>query len=478
MGPPVPDAGTPDAGGDNAIDFYLVDRWQCVARHDVTVGKVACLSAEVTDDRATYGVTNPAEPRAGKEHARTASAFVVLARYYLGKADPSGLYETPATSPDATSAYYRGQLACLLAHELFHALSYAHNWEAAWYHWLLESSAEWACWHFAPGARVGPQVNFDEFQSPPVTPPLQDFGEAGYPRWVWHLFRQMEAGSERAVADEWRAVEGKTTTDEWDSALDAQFSFASHFREFAVRTLNRDLSPGDPLGPRYTTVDPKLTEPRKLHLDRSAVSASTEPIRWAPPPLERLSAAYARFEFDDDVRQIRLDLTGLPVGGDVDADALIKLPSGWERRPLTGGQTKFCRDVATEDVSEMYLVLSNHAFLTASQPVTGEVKLEALAEPCASYNVTIHYQSTSYLHASQWTITGDLEHYVEGRPLAADQPVDEFVGTGTYQGSQQIAFSCGLPAETWAGNGDVYRPVRSSRRAGSAPTSSSRVPRC
>jgi hypothetical protein len=49
-------------------------------------------------------------------------------------------------------------------------------------------------------------------------------------------------------------------------------------------------------------------------------------------------------------------------------------------------------------------------------------------------DVTITYDSTSHLHEAHWVVSGSLERYVEGMPLEADQPVDDFVGTGTFSG--------------------------------------------
>jgi hypothetical protein len=54
-------------------------------------------------------------------------------------------------------------------------------------------------------------------------------------------------------------------------------------------------------------------------------------------------------------------------------------------------------------------------------------------DPCAG-NVTIRYTATSHLHAADFTITGNIERYDEDMSLDADQPLDEYVGTGTYEG--------------------------------------------
>ncbi len=86
-------------------------------------------------------------------------------------------------------------------------------------------------------------------------------------------------------------------------------------------------------------------------------------------------------------------------------------------------------------------------------------------DPCAA-DVTITFESTSFLREGHLTISGNLERYIEGvTPLRPDQPVDDFVGTGTVTGSAVDWFAMALSgkplcdqAQIWlTANGvDVY----------------------
>lgn len=58
---------------------------------------------------------------------------------------------------------------------------------------------------------------------------------------------------------------------------------------------------------------------------------------------------------------------------------------------------------------------------------------DAPVDPCQA-ELTITYAATSHLHASEWTITGSVEKPSDVSTLPPEQPVDEYVGTGTYTG--------------------------------------------
>src|SRR5262249_16186261 len=93
MGPPIPDLGTADYGGDTRIDFYFVDDEADLApRHD----GVSIPSAAAAFARADQPVVG-----------NGSSAFVVARRPYIG--NPF--------------------LSLTLAHEFFHVLQYAVNWK-------------------------------------------------------------------------------------------------------------------------------------------------------------------------------------------------------------------------------------------------------------------------------------------------------------------------------------------------------------
>lgn len=86
-------------------------------------------------------------------------------------------------------------------------------------------------------------------------------------------------------------------------------------------------------------------------------------------------------------------------------------------------------------------------------------------DPCAG-NVTIRYTATSHLHAADWTITGNIERYEDEMSLAPDQPTDEYVGTGVYDGRAVDGLTMSLSYirpprcerdQLWlTGDGDVF----------------------
>jgi hypothetical protein len=373
MGAPIPDGGGTNGGGDSAIDVYLLDKWQCVRRDR------QCRETTYQDTGggvgSALGIAHPADPRSGPAGARTASGYILLAR----------------------GAGFGSKLADTIAHELFHVIQNAYNWEGkyggagGYYHWLTESSAEWAGWHFTHGDREGQAAWFDLFSGEPeiplnITPSSAD---RRYKAWEWHLFREIDSGGDAFMAAAWGAVRGMKDHQAFDVALDGSYPFASHFRDFAVKNLNAELE-GDPLAPRYGSVDDLLRGEVAVAV-RKQLSGSPPgdiPTTWSER-VPRLSASYAQVRLDEDVRQVRLDLSDFASSGDLDADLLVHLPSGWERRRLTLGETRFCRDRPEEDVSEMYLVLSNHAFLPTSQPIEGEVELQALQTGCQGGHGTV-----------------------------------------------------------------------------------------
>jgi hypothetical protein len=385
---PLPDEGTASAGGDTAIDFYLADQDTGVPQRGS--GAPAARS---------FGYSRAAAPFVGVAN----SAFVVMRREMLG--DP--------------------QFTDTLAHEFFHVLQQARNakltfnwdirpdddpeWETLVFaeQWWTEATAEWAAFHFTRDMPwqdevrlIGHHARFSYFLDNAATIPLhapQQRGESGwafmYSTYIWFYFMEQEIGSE-AIAEIWESF-GRLdpgTIEQAKAIIDAQFPFEEHFRDFAVRNLNLELEPGDPIDPDYNDLDPQFpvgdVSPQLLVGADDAeawlpvVADDQDPRRFADR-LRSLTAHYYRFLPDPQGGMLLLDFSGLAPATDLDVDALVKSAGGvWERRRLEAGRAvTLCLSEPEEGVEELYLVLSNHNRDLFSV-VEGEFTAQVVAEPC------------------------------------------------------------------------------------------------
>jgi hypothetical protein len=385
---PLPDEGTVAAGGDSAIDFYLVDQEIGVPQRGS--GPPAARS---------FGYSRAAAPSTGVSN----SAFVVMRRNMLG--DP--------------------QFTDTLAHEFFHVLQQAHNgklgfkwdirpdddpdWDTLVFaeQWWTEATAEWAAFHFtrdmpwqADLRLIGHRERFSYFLDHAASIPLhapQQRGESGwafmYSTYIWFYFIEQELGAE-AIAEIWEAF-GELdpgTVQQATAIIDAQLPFEAHFRDFAVRNVNLQLEPGDPIDPDYADLDPQFpvgdVSPPLLvgGTDAEAwlpiFAENEEPRRYADH-LRSLTAHYYRFLPDPSGGTLVLDFSGLAPASDLDVDALVKTEGGgWERRRLESARaTTLCLSEPEDDVEELYLVLSNHNRDLFSV-VEGEFTAQVLAKSC------------------------------------------------------------------------------------------------
>jgi hypothetical protein len=214
-----------------------------------------------------------------------------------------------------------------------------------------------------------------------------------YSTYIWFYFLEQEVGPQ-AIAEIWEEF-GKLdpgTIDQAMAIIDAQLPFEEHFRDFAVRNLNLELEPGDPIEPDYDDLDPQFPvgdlSPSLTVGETDAeawlpvVTESAEPRRFADR-LRSLTTHYYRFRPDPQGGALILDFSGLAPAGDLDVDALVKIEgAAWERRRLeAGGIATLCLSEPEEDVEELYLVLSNHNRDLFSV-VEGELTARVLGEPC------------------------------------------------------------------------------------------------
>jgi hypothetical protein len=376
MGRPIPDvtasmspAKVVAAGGDGSIDFYLVQRWQCIRREGVCRSLRGPNESPSPDDPPGWagesvfypGMAPPAEPRSGAAGVRTSSGYLLIDRRVK-------------------------DLEATLAHELAHVIGFAYNEEGdavgRGYHWFVEAFAEWAAWRFAPTDRGSPHVNFQWFQSEPDVPLNQSQATGarhGYAAWVWPLFMSIEPGGDHNIKAAWEAVRGKPGA-QWDAALNGVVSFGTRFHEFAVQNLNLDL--GERLDPwSKVAKDAGFPHDQPIYQKYHQIEgrpAGEPAVEW-DVTLPHLTAEYAYFAFEETVQAIGIDLTRV-FAGPVRAEAVYSLAdgSGWERRELVADETILC-DTVEGDISEMYLVLSNDSL---TENGSDEVRIRPIAEPC------------------------------------------------------------------------------------------------
>jgi hypothetical protein len=379
---PKPDEG----GGDPRLDFYLVG------------GEVDQLPAgsdrvnPMTADALAYAV--PDEPFAGK----TSSAYVVARRSRL---------TAPGFPLD-------------LGHEFYHTLQFAHNVEIGYgfldkpfgdfdilqlrSYWFIEAMAVWLeSYEFRgrmPAGVMAAEVH-DRFalvfqnsdlpldESPDRASP--EFRHM-YAAYIWFFFMEQEVGPE-AVASIWTDLE-QVDQDDFAGAMrviDSKLPFKDHFRDFAVRNLNLDLEPGDPIDPSYVDLDPAFPEGVRPTLKvgqsgtgKLAVQGAEDPPRSFDELLQSLVAHYYLFIPDPDATKFTLDFSGLGHRDALDVDAVVRLGDGtWERRKLsTDGPVTFCRANPEDDVERLYVILSNHDMDFATT-VSGQFTTRVLDSPCA-----------------------------------------------------------------------------------------------
>jgi hypothetical protein len=354
MGVPPGDQNVPDDDwddmpetGDGLIDIYLLDNYS-------PSGHVRDF-----DLSGAYAVTASTPPIAGPANALTTAGYIVVMPGLRGL-----------------------DLESTLAHEFFHVLQYAHNKQGLWdcivgslgaacttdtprtSYWMTEASATWAEHRFVPAARAtkdGPYDRFHEWRKTNMGL-SQTANNNAYHSWMWPLFVQEQA-SQTAIANIWRAYEGKHGFQQLQAATDSVMPFAQQFREFAIRGWNELLNPGDPLQlhyfdqsldgafPRDQPEDGRLIDP--IDLDAQRQGPHIEYVL-----IDSLATRYQTISPSGDTHTIVLDFTAL--APEIDVDGIVYLADGtWERRKLDG-QVTWCLDKPADAVQLAYLVFSDH----------------------------------------------------------------------------------------------------------------------
>jgi hypothetical protein len=363
MGDPILDTGSEEQGGDNRIDMYFVDdESDVVPRHGGdTISETALAHA------------SPDLPMVGKG----SSGYVVGRRAYIGKPDQ----------------------ILVLAHEFFHILQDAHNWELSFgfkgtphdndfevltfsEFWFVEATATWVMSYIYRDS-IEPAVlqnlvhqrfikSFQGVDLPLYYSPRQDgkaFGHI-YAAYIYFLFIEQELGPE-AIADFYDRLK-TIEVDDFEGSLailDEILPFKEHFRDFAVRNLNLDLQPGDPISPSYKDLD--STFPEGIAPPFQVVTGPTSRTKLelgqtesvtVQEAIPSLSAHYFDFAPLYPATRLTLDFTNLGATGSVDVDMIAKVATGnWERRQYDPREpVTLCLANTNDAISLFYLVLTNH----------------------------------------------------------------------------------------------------------------------
>jgi hypothetical protein len=384
MGPPVLDTGSAEQGGDERIDIYFVDD-----------------EADRVERRGGDYISEQTLAHAGSDapfNGRKSSGYVVARRPNIG--DP--------------------ELNMTMAHEFFHVLQDAHNYEIAFgfkgspfnadfdtltysEFWFVEATAMWVE-SFIYRNQIDPDVlqrsthSYFVFGFQGTDRSLQYSPRQGgvdfehiYGAYIYFLFLEQEVGPQ-AIAQMWKDLEN-VSPDDFDGTMQIIndiLPFEEHFREFTVRNLNLDLEPGDPIDPSYIDLDRSFPEGTVPTFENESKSQNrlvpspggSEPLRFEDT-ISSLSAHYYRFDTDADVTQVTFDLTGLAPSQAVDLDLVVKIrDKGWERRQLDPSKPiTFCREIPEDNVARMYLVITNHDMNEATS-VKGSFTVTADDAPC------------------------------------------------------------------------------------------------
>jgi hypothetical protein len=467
MGTPLPDLD----GGDDAIDFYLVNDGNSVFRRG---GNWRPIGLGTTYDDEAAG------PVAGS-HAN--SAFVTLTR----------------------SVAYGPRFHTTLIHEFFHVLQKAHNADfsvtpTGTLHWFAEASAAWASAHFdrteAPwpdgrGAWIDAHRRFKQYFLPSSSDALNSSGSPhDYSAYIWPYFVEQETGDARFMGRIWSSLNSVTTFAEADQAIDRVYSFATSFKRFALRNLNSEFLPGDPLprAKRYVALDPE-----QFTDDNSPPPGIVTGTLVADRPylqnltLDNLSARYLRLDVAGDVtppvRKIRIDTTLLQAAGTVDIQALLLTQNGWLPQPIdiTDNVATFCFDAGPATVGvrgsfqQIVLVVSNHAVAPGMSAV-GDVKIDPSSQPCATvWDGTVDMTST--VESSNpgggatftYTITTQLTFELDPNSTATPRPFRLRAGSYVYREVRDVV-DIGSCHSVVTAAGPLHRALSTADRSDGAAT--------
>jgi len=372
----------PDKDGvDAAIDFYIVNFDSNIHRRVNTLNPGGAIThsdyAEVAD-------------------GNRASAYVAI--------DRAKLY----------SILFKG----ILIHEFFHVLQFGHNDAfsvrqvaggppgASERHWFTEASAQWAEAHFdrTIAGLDGPRIAYYDvhrlfaqqflLDHEPLNQPGGDVH--AYSAYIWPFFVEQEKGNADFMGQIWLALRGTETFADADRIINDAFPFDLNFKRFALRNLNTEFLPGDPLpkAKRYIGLDPDQFKDDLVPPPFLAGNLRADQDYSQDVTLKNLTATYLDLHVDlagKPVSKIVFDSSGLEPADALDIQALVLTQGVWVTQPITmtGGNITFCFDEGPTTTSlygsftRMLLVVSNHSMQSGTD-IAGTLKVKPSSTPCTT----------------------------------------------------------------------------------------------
>lgn len=222
--------------------------------------------------------------------------------------------------------------------------------------------------------------------------------------------------------------------------------FADNFGNFALRNLNQEYGPDDPLprAKRYIALDPFF--PDGLLLPKDGVKSKSHDIAAGPKetlnfgrPIEPLSAVYFNLTVTDStLKKVVFDLGGLRTGG-LDLDALVLIDQKWEAKPrkLSGtSELTFCLDDPKERLWMIIFVVSNHQKRDGSQ-ASAELGVSGYNEPCNTvWTGTSSVEITNPGGFTATTTASVVFEFDDTAPPSARQPFRLRSGSYSYRTDQ------------------------------------------
>lgn len=314
------------------------------------------------------------------------------------------------------SLLYTSRFHNTVIHEFFHVLQKAHNDEfsskevpgnpnARELHWFVEASAAWASAHFdrtgAPwsngrGAYLDAHRRFAQYFQPSFEALNVSGSPHDYSAYIWPYFVEQETGNTDFMKNIWIGLETVSSFESADKVIDNVYSFTANFKHFALRNINTELIPGDPLplAKRYVNLDREQFTDDKMeppYLSGTLVANQEFSQNFE---LKNLSARYVRLTVaaaSPATSQVVVDISGLQPAGELDVQALVRTEDGWLAQPIDIGPAKvtFCFDKGPTTASvrgnfkEILLVVANHAIRKGTD-VSGTLKVQPKSAPCST----------------------------------------------------------------------------------------------
>jgi hypothetical protein len=419
-GNPILDADGPD----NAIDIYI-DRGPSIARFE---GRKVKLPSTVAAPPSSLSGPGP----------KTASGYVIIPDWAFGKPD------FPETVIHELFHVFQNSLNILVANPFDGDGSVPITTVGLKYHWFTEASAVWAEVHFGRKLEYGGNKFvhdewFFRFQLSNTSLNDNFESEHDYSSYIYPFFLEQNAGGGEIIGHIWKGLRGVTSFAQADEVIDAAYPFKTHFREFALRNINEQLLPGDPVATRYIALDKTFPDWRPRHL---AVDLDTQVTRQVSsvsvPPL---TARYLVFKVaPSQLNQIIFHLDAL-ISPDqlLGIDALVKIDGKWEPSPrkLDGKkELKFCRDLPDQNVEEVRFILSNgdHRSIDVDDiPPNGAVAVTTSSSACKGTWV-----GTSSVGLQDQGLTADVTWKFAPDASAPGREVYYPEGTVTYSESSPM----------------------------------------